>query len=152
MLSKALLKEYDTYQDQPVILFEEGSDKYGYTLITADNRVINTSELYFEPVSVTDEKVVMRLNAGENSYIDFVYSVSPDSYVVKYDINQNNMAAVLNTSNSYINMFWEQKLRRQEKGKVFEERYSNLYYKFASDDVEYLDSGKDKSEDRKSVV
>ena len=108
--------------------------------------MINTSELYFEPVSVTDEKVVMRLNAGENSYIDFVYSVSPDSYVVKYDINQNNMAAVLNTSNSYINMFWEQKLRRQEKGKVFEERYSNLYYKFASDDVEYLDSGKDKSE------
>ena len=146
MLSEARLKNYNTYDSLPVILFDAKDDKYGFSLITASNRVINTADMYFQPVAVTDSSVVMRLTAGANNYLDFVYTIQPDSYVVNFDIRQKNMNTVLSPSATYINMFWEQQMRRQEKGRKFEEQYSNLYYKFVADDVEYLNSGKDEKE------
>ncbi|MEG0948017.1 MAG: membrane protein insertase YidC [Bacteroidales bacterium] len=146
MLTEARLKNYNTYDSLPVILFDAKDDKYGFSLITASNRVINTADMYFQPVSVTDSSVVMRLAAGSGNYLDFVYTIKPDSYVVNFDIRQKNMSTILSPSATAINMFWEQKMRRQEKGRKFEEQYSNLYYKFTADDVEYLNSGKDEKE------
>lgn len=146
MLTEALLKDYNTYDSLPVILFDAKDDKYGFSLITASNRVINTADMYFTPVAVTDSSVVMRLAAGTDNYVDFVYTIHPDSYVVNFDIRQKNMNAVLSPSATSINMFWDQKMRRQEKGRKFEEQYSNLYYKFTADDVEYLNSGRDEKE------
>ena len=146
MLTEARLKDYQTYDSLPVILFDAKDDKYGFSLISASNRVVNTADLYFQPVAKTDSTVVMRLNAGNNSYLDFVYTITPGSYLVKFDIRQSNMSSVLSPSANMISMFWEQKLRSQEKGRVFEERYSNLYYKFVADDVEYLSASKDQKE------
>ncbi|MGL4292738.1 MAG: membrane protein insertase YidC [Bacteroidales bacterium] len=146
MLTEALLKKYQTYDSLPVILFDAQDDKYGFSLVTASNRVINTADMYFQPVSVTDSSVVMRLAAGNNSYLDFVYTIQPESYVVKFDIRQKNMNNVLSPSATYINMFWEQRMRRQEKGRKFEEQYSNLYYKYVADDADYLNSGKEVKE------
>ena len=56
------------------------------------------------------------------------------------------MGRHLAPNTSYVNMFWEQTMRRQERGKVFEERYSNLYYKFVADDVDYLSASGDAKE------
>ncbi|MEG1617194.1 MAG: membrane protein insertase YidC [Bacteroidales bacterium] len=146
MLQEARLKEYQTYDSLPLILFNAEDDKYGFSLITASQRVVNTADLYFTPVVTNDSSVVMRLAAGDDSYLDFVYTIQPGSYLVKFDIRQHKMNQVLSPSANYISMFWEQKLRSQEKGRMFEERYSNLYYKFVADDVEYLDAAKDKKE------
>ena len=146
LISYARLKEYSSLDSLPLILFDERDDSYGFTFITANQRVINTATMYFEAVNNTDNSVTLRLSAGDNAYIDFVYSIQPESYVVKFDINQSNMGRHLAPNTSYVNMFWEQTMRRQERGKVFEERYSNLYYKFVADDVDYLSASGDAKE------
>ena len=146
LISYARLKEYSSLDSLPLILFDERDDSYGFTFITANQRVINTATMYFEAVNKTDNSVTLRLSAGDNAYIDFVYSIQPESYVVKFDINQSNMGRHLAPNTSYVNMFWEQTMRRQERGKVFEERYSNLYYKFVADDVDYLSASGDAKE------
>ena len=66
----ARLKEYDTYNDEPLVLFDEKESNFNFTLVTATNRVVNTSDLYFTPVKGNDpNSVIMRLNTGEGSHL-----------------------------------------------------------------------------------
>ena len=151
-ISYARLKDYKSFDSLPLILFDEKDSRFGFTFFSSNQRVINTNNMYFEPVSKTDTHLTMRLSAAENAYIDFVYTLEPNSYIVKFDINQANMSQYLSPSTPYINMFWEQTMRRQEKGRVFEERYSNLYYKFVADDVDYLSASSDEKKSFTNTV
>ena len=150
MIQKALLKNYDTYEDKPVVLFEKDEDNYSFNFVSSNQRIINSSEMYFEVIQnkeIDGNQVLrLRMNAGENAFMDFVYTLAPDSYIVKFDIQQKNISTVLAPNAAYASIIWSQDLRRQEKGRVFEERYSNLYYKYMNDDVDYLKADKDQKE------
>ena len=118
-----------------------------FTFLTSNNRVINTQNFFFEPIfSQTDKAklLTMRLSAGEESYLDFVYELKNDDYQVDFSIRPYNMESVLANINS-IEMFWQSKLKQQEKGRKFESRYATLSYKFSADDVENLSEMKDDS-------
>ena len=150
MIQKALLKNYDTYEDKPVVLFEKDEDNYSFNFVSSNQRIINSSEMYFEVIQnkeIDGNQVLrLRMNAGENAFMDFVYTLAPDSYIVKFDIQQKNISTVLAPNAAYASIICSQDLRRQEKGRVFEERYSNLYYKYMNDDVDYLKADKDQKE------
>ena len=47
----AELKNYKTHDAKPLILFNEKESQLGFTISTNNNRVVNTSALYFSPVS-----------------------------------------------------------------------------------------------------
>ena len=147
-ISYARLKDYTTYDDKPVILFEGKEASLDFTLVTATNRVLNTADLYFTPVKTQDpNQLVMRLNTGEGSSLDFIYTVKPDDYMVQFDIKGTDLNGVLAPSTTALDMVWRQKIRQQEQGIKYENRYTALYYKFLSDDVEQLSESK--SEDKK---
>lgn len=64
------LKKYDNYKGEPLVLFDEKDSKFDFTLVTADNRVVNTGDLYFTPVKGSDpNSITMRLNTGEGSHL-----------------------------------------------------------------------------------
>ena len=90
MIQKALLKNYDTYEDKPVVLFEKDEDNYSFNFVSSNQRIINSSEMYFEVIQnkeIDGNQVLrLRMNAGENAFMDFVYTLAPDSYIVKFDI------------------------------------------------------------------
>ena len=92
-------------------------------------------------------RLVMRLNTGEGSSLDFIYTVKPDDYMVQFDIKGTGLNGVLAPSTTALDMVWRQKIRQQEQGIKYENRYTALYYKFLSDDVEQLSESK--SEDKK---
>ncbi len=145
-LAYARLKEYVTHDSLPLILFQGNESKLDFTLITAHNRVINTSDMYFTPVKGNDPNAItMRLNAGEGS-LDFTYSLKPDDYMVQYTIQGHGLNGILSPSTNAIDMVWEQDIRQQEKGRKYEDQHTALYYKFMADDVEHLSEGKDQSE------
>ena len=50
----ARLKDYRTYDSLPLILFSGDSTVFGFNFFTADNKAVQTNNLYFKPVS--DEK------------------------------------------------------------------------------------------------
>ena len=138
-VSYVRLKEYDNYKGEPLVLFNENDSKFDLTLITASNRVVNTGDLYFTPVKDENtNRVTMRLQAGEGSYLDFIYTLQPDNYMLQFTIQGTGLNGVLSPSTTLLDLSWQQKIVQQEKGRRFEDRYATIYYKFAADDVDYL--------------
>lgn len=147
-ISYARLKDYTTYDDKPLILFEGKEASLDFTLVTATNRVLNTGEMYFTPVKAQNpNQLIMRLNTGEGSSLDFIYTIKPDDYMVQFDIKGSGLNGVLAPSTTALDMVWKQKVRQQEQGIKYEGRYTALYYKFLADGVEQLSESK--SEDKK---
>lgn len=141
----ARLKEYDDYQGQPLVLFDEQDSELNFSLVTADNRVVNTSELYFTPVQQGKEGLTMRLAVGEAGYLDFVYTLTPNDYRVGFSIKGTGLNGLLSPNTRALDMVWSQDIRQQEKGRSFEERYVSLNYKLVADDVDRLSETRDDS-------
>ena len=140
----AHLKEYTTYEGEPLYLFEGNEESaFGITFITANNRVLNTNDFYFEVISNSNLQTILRLNAGENKSLDFVYTLHLDDYMVDFEIVSNNLQTELSQTMRTLDLQWMQKVRQQERGRTFEERYSRLTFKFLAGDVEQLRENKD---------
>lgn len=140
----AELKKYRTHDSLPLILFDAAESSMGFTMVTNNNRVVNTSDLYFEPASeiVTDSKgnksLTLRLKTATQAYIDFVYTLPADDYMLSFDIKANNMNTVMPLGTNLLEMQWASKIRQQEKGRKFEDQYSGLEFKYVADDIEKL--------------
>ncbi|MDR1561977.1 MAG: membrane protein insertase YidC [Dysgonamonadaceae bacterium] len=138
------LKKFKDYRGNPLILFGENDSRFSATLTTVNKRVINTGDLFFEIVENTVGRVIFRLRATDNdSYLDFEYTLSGDDYMVGFNIIPHNLNHVVSSSAGMIDIRWEQKIRQQEKGRSYENRYAQLYYKYYSDDIDYLSETKD---------
>ena len=141
----AQLKKYTNYEDNPLILFDKDESYFSATLITANNRIINTGDLYFEAIEQSPLATTFRLKAGDDAYLDFVYRLHPDDYMVDFNIVPHNLQNHISSQTGSLDLVWKQKIRQQEKGRKFEERYTQLFYKYLSDDVENLKETKDDS-------
>lgn len=151
----AELKEHKAQEGKPLILFDEDESNLNFVLATNTDRTANTSELYFTQASdiVKDaegnQTLTLRLNTNSpESYIDFIYSLPANDYMLKYDVKATNMNQIMPMSINSLEMQWVSKIRQQEKGRSFEERYSSLSYKFLTDDVNKLSPNKN---DRKKL-
>lgn len=143
-LYRAELKEYKAYGDtvNDLHLFTGEESNLAFTLITANNRIISTQNLYYEPIK-KDSVLTMRLKtAQEDAYLDFVYTLPSNEYMWHFDIVPHNMERVLAQNVSTVEMQWKQKVPQQEKGRKFEERYSQLQYMDISGDVDNLSEQK----------
>ena len=154
-IQRAELLNYHANGDtiHPLSLFRGDESSMAFTLITANNRILQTSNLYFTPIVSNDnKKVTMRLQTEqEDTYLDFIYTLSED-YMVDFDIQANNMQTVLAQNTNSMEMVWQQLIPQQEKGRTFEERYSQLQYMLAGGDIEKLSESKDDSEKESARV
>jgi YidC/Oxa1 family membrane protein insertase len=143
VISSVELKEYKDGYLRPLLLFD-GKEENLYSLIfsTSNARVLNTADLYFEQLPIqkndTAQIVTYRLNAGEASYMDFVYTVPNDNYMLRFDVRTVGMHDVFSSNMTAFELQWNGKVRQQEKGRDFESRYSGLYFKYLADDVDNL--------------
>lgn len=142
----AMLKEYNDQQKQPLVLFDGNEASMNFTFY--DRGAIQSKDYYFTPVNKTDSSVVMRLAADENSYIDFVYQLNPDNYLMDFTIQAHGMGNKLSSATNYVDIDWAQRARQQERGYTFENRLSKLHYKYVGDGTENLSEG---SSDEASV-
>ena len=143
-VSYARVKDYVTYEKEPLILFEGDDSKFNVTFITSTNRIVDTENLYFTPIKNTSQNsVTMRLSAGDGGIVDFVYTLSPDDYLLNFTIKTSGLNGVLSPSTNALDLQWSQKMRIQEKGRKLENQYTSLYYKFVTDDVEHFGDSKD---------
>lgn len=140
----ARVKDFVTYDKEPLVLFDGDDTKFNVTFVTVTNRVVNTSDLYFTPIrNASQNGVTMRLNVGDGGIIDFVYTLNPDDYMLDFSIRTSGLNGVLASSTHSLDLQWSQKMRIQEKGRKLENQYTGLYYKFLADDVEHFGEAKD---------
>ncbi|GAB7087916.1 membrane protein insertase YidC [Marinifilum fragile] len=146
------LKEYKTHDAKKLILWGEKNSKFGLAFY-AENKPMNTQDLYFTPVnsvktvdaSTAQQVVSMRLHAGEGKYIEYKYSLDPDSYMLGFDINVVGMQDVISLNQRDLTFNWAADIPSQEKGRKFENQYTNISYKFFEDDVESITGSKEES-------
>ncbi|MDR1524774.1 MAG: membrane protein insertase YidC [Tannerella sp.] len=143
-VSYARVKDYVTYEKEPLVLFDGDDSRFNVTFVTATNRVVNTSDLYFTPVKgASGNSVVMRLAVGEGGVVDFVYTLNPDDYMLDFTIRTSGLNGLLAPSTNALDIQWSQKMRTLEKGRKLENQNTGLYYKFFTGDVEHFGESKD---------
>lgn len=139
----------DEYKEQdkvtPVTLFS-GNDASMNFLFYNKKETIQTADYYFTPVDHTDNSVTMRLSADADSYIDFTYTLKPDSYLVDFTIRAVNMEDKLAASYNHVDIEWTQRARQIERGYTYENRLAELTYK-TGDDIDNLSNMKDESKE-----
>ena len=150
-ITSALLKEYKDQKGNELTLFDSkdklnanetnkdkpGNNKMAYTFDFAKYGKISTDKCYFTKQSVSTDEAVLRLDFKENRYIDFTYKLRPGSYMVDLYIKAHNMDTLLSENNE-IGIEWKQILRQQEAGYDFEQRYTNISFKFSDGEVDNL--------------
>lgn len=158
-ITRAELKKYDTEyssdetkkEKNPVVVFEGNRNRFNFQLPLP--QAVETADLYFTPKQTSDSTILMALEMAPDAFWGIEYTLPQnDSYVVKMRIVQHNMAPIVQSNARNLGLDWQQDIRRQEMGRMFEERNSGLYYKFAGGSVEHLSEAKNDSEDRKAKI
>ena len=147
-IERAELLDYHASGDSinPLCLFRGDEASFALTLITANNRILQTSNLYFTPVETgASNKAVLRLpTASADAWLDFIYELS-ESYMVHFAVEPHNMQTELAQNVNSLELRWQQLIPQQEQGRKFEERYAQLQYMLVGGDMEKLSESKDDS-------
>lgn len=168
------LKNYQTHDSLPLMLFSGQENSFGMSFF-AQNRSIRTDDFFFTP-SVDQPSIVvngpevkkgkegnekyneangggdnksfsMRLYAGDNSYLEYQYTLKHNSFLVGFDINAVGLNNIITSNSNYLNFIWNIDVPRQERMSQYgEDAYTRICYKFLDDNVEKLDARKSESE------
>ncbi len=148
-ISNVILKNYDCYinpdDTTKIQLWKADTNSYSFTL-RSDSEKFESSQFYFTPVMENDSTLLMKLDLGAGAWWGIRYTLpEADGYRVKMDVVQHSMqsAGVIPVGVTTMEFNWHQKMARFERGRVYEQRNSALYYKEAGDDVEHLSEQKD---------
>ena len=136
-----------------VSLIKDSNADLNISLLTLDNRTLQTKDLYFEPtISKAGENqiVSMRLKAGENEYLEYKYILKPNDYMVDFDVRSQGLNKVLNTSKP-LDLEWKVKAIRNEKGIAYENRYTEIYFEYEDDKIDYVSQGENEEENPNKV-
>lgn len=143
-IASVQLKNFKTYSQEPLIMFEGEGNKFGLIFGSAGQN-INTNDLYFTPsgksLSVTksdSSSLTMRLLHSEGKYIDFIYSIKGESYNVGLTIATTGMQDVIAPTQQHVTLNWEAILKQKEKDLPGEQKYSSAYFKQGDESVDYL--------------
>ncbi len=131
-----------------VSLVENHNAQLNITLPTLDNRSLATKDLYFEPVltkSGANQVLTLQLKSSATSFLEYQYVLKPNDYMLDFNIRSEGLQTVLNTSKP-LAMDWELKPMRNEKGIAYENRYTDIRYKYEVDKFNNVSQGKDKEE------
>ena len=167
------LKNYQTNDSLPLMLFDGPETQFGFNFF-AQNRSIRTSQLYFTPVISRKEIVVtgpevkigsegkikfnkenpggkesftFRLEVEPGSFMEYVYTLEYNSFLVDFDVNLQGMNKYIASNQAYLNLNWTFDVPRQERKSQFgEDSYTNITYKFFEDEVDNLAKNKSDEE------
>lgn len=151
------LKDYKRYNGQPLYLFEDSASKFNLSFFT--NQQINTSDFYFTPVNTENvviteadsaKSFAMRLYADSVSYIEYVYTVRPDNYMIDYNIRMVGMENLIARNQPDFVINWETVGLQNEKGFDNENNYTTIAYHFPNDDS-FEDLGMSKGTKEESI-
>lgn len=150
---EARMKDFVTYDSVPVYLIHNGNASFDLTFSTADNRTLNTRELYFEPTlseSGNNKVLSMKARVSPNQYLEYRYEMKPGEYLVDFNIRSEGLNGVINSSQP-IALTWQLRGIRHNKSIEYENRYTRLTYNHEDGKISKLSEGSDDEEEEESV-
>lgn len=152
----AEVKDYKKYNQEPLLLFADDKNIFGLQF-WGNNNNVETHKLHFTPNTpdtlivasgTSSQTLTMRLAAGEASFIDYVYTIHPNSHIIDFDIRFTNMGGIFPSNINAVDMVWDMYSPQLEKNPVKESEYTTIAYRFAAGDFDELSPRNDEvSED-----
>jgi YidC/Oxa1 family membrane protein insertase len=144
-VDKVLLKQYLTDTKQPLYVVDENSSKINLFVQTNKGKV-DLNSLYYKATESKngDTSIVsFRLDLAQGKSIIQTYSLAPESYVVKYDLQFVGMDQEI--QNVPVEFLWNSNLPRNEEDIEQARVRSTVNYYYTNGDFDYLnETSKDK--------
>lgn len=145
-VEKALLKKYNLYGSaEPVVLNKSELSRFNVELESTSLKNIRTEEMCFAVTAKNDTSVTLSLRAAQGGSLDFIYTLPKDEYMMSFTMKASGIGNQLKSA-SEVKINWEQQIEQKEKGRTFENRYVQLYYKEVDGGVDYLSEVEDAEE------
>ena len=154
-VEKAVIKGYvghnlqvkDGSADAKDVTLFDGNDLSLKFMLEAKEANIITSDLYFTPSNVTDKSVTMTAVAGEGKTLTLTYTLGND-YMLHMSLQANGMAGLFSPNYNKMDVDWSDKARQQERGFMFENRYTTLTYHNVEGGTDHLNEGSEKIDEK----
>ncbi len=154
-VEKAVIKGYvghnlqvkDGSADAKDVTLFDGNDQSLKFMLEAKEANIITSDLYFTPSNVTDKSVTLTAMAGEGKTLTLTYTLGND-YMLHMSLQANGMAGLFSPNYNKMDVDWSDKARQQERGFMFENRYTTLTYHNAEGGTDHLNEGSEKIDEK----
>lgn len=154
-VEKAVIKGYvghnlqvkDGSADAKDVTLFDGNDQSLKFMLEAKEANIITSDLYFTPSNVTDKSVTMTAVADEGKTLTLTYTLG-DDYMLHMSLQANGMAGLFSPNYNKMDVDWSDKARQQERGFMFENRYTTLTYHNVEGGTDYLNEGSEKIDEK----
>lgn len=154
-VEKAVIKGYvghnlqvkDGSADAKDITLFDGNDQSLKFMLEAKEANIITSDLYFTPSNVTDKSVTMTAVADEGKTLTLTYTLG-DDYMLHMSLQANGMAGLFSPNYNKMDVDWSDKARQQERGFMFENRYTTLTYHNVEGGTDHLNEGSEKIDEK----
>lgn len=154
-VEKAVIKGYvghnlqvkDGSADAKDVTLFDGNDQSIKFMLEAKEANIITSDLYFTPSNVTDKSVTMTAVADEGKTLTLTYTLG-DDYMLHMSLQANGMAGLFSPNYNKMDVDWSDKARQQERGFMFENRYTTLTYHNVEGGTDHLNEGSEKIDEK----
>lgn len=154
-VEKAVIKGYvghnlqvkDGSADAKDVTLFDGNEQSLKFMLEAKEANIITSDLYFTPSNVTDKSVTLTAVAGEGKTLTLTYTLGND-YMLHMSLQANGMAGLFSPNYNKMDVDWSDKARQQERGFMFENRYTTLTYHNVEGGTDHLSEGSEKIDEK----
>lgn len=142
------LKNFKTFDGQPIYLVKGGFNKLSYTINGGHNTTLQTGDVRFIPGKVitnqdNSQSISFTLKDSTGKEITHQYSLKPDSYVIDFNIAMKGADKLV--TNNTVNLLWQTETPKAEKDLKYERQQTHIcYLKDGGYDFEYLGTGSDK--------
>ncbi len=129
------LKEYSTYDKTPLLLADPDSGDYGYDFFLG-NRKVDTRELYFTPERIGSTGLRLKAATSDPAkYVEITYTLDSSTYFMHTTMR---LVGITEVDPRDIAFQWDLVGKSNEKYRDGELQKSGVYYKYFSDDRNYL--------------
>ena len=129
-ISHLALNKFIDYNGSPIFLIRDGNSIFNIDFKTFNNRVISTKNQNFISHTYKDgnnDIVSMKLTVSDEKYLEYLYVIKPDEYVIDISMKSRGFADVVNHNEDYV-FSWELNGIRNSKSISYENRYTRLTY------------------------
>ena len=149
-IKRVELKEFKTYDqfstntNGQAAIFDGKAGAYSLKFYQ-NGAPANTNDFYFDTQDANvlvkgndSASVSLKLNAGNGRYLEYIYSLKGNSYMVGFKVKSENLNSVIDPKQVAYTLDWKDQPVRKERDIKREREFSTIYYKYADDDVDYL--------------
>ena len=141
-VEKAVVKGYKDRNGKPDVTLFDGKEQQLNFLLATKEANIATQDLNFKVEEASDTAVTFVAYAGNDRLIALHYHLAED-YLLHMGLQVHGMQGLFAPNYGQIDVNWKGKLRQQERGFTFENRYATLTYKEKDNSTDYLNETKE---------